>query len=49
MLEVIIVICLGILMIELAAIGEYIADIKHIMVELFNVVEIYGEDDQDND
>ena len=50
MMEAIILVCLGILMVELAAIGEYVSDIKHIMVELFNVVEVYGgEDDQDDD
>jgi hypothetical protein len=49
MLEIIIVICLGILMVEIAALGEYVSDIKQIMVQLFNVVEVYGEDDQDND
>ena len=50
MLEVIIVICLGIIMIELAAIGEFVADLKQIMVQLFGVIEEYeGEEVREND
>ena len=49
MLEAIIVVCLGILIVEIAAIGEYVSDIKQIMVQLLNVVEVYGEDNQEDD
>lgn len=50
MLEVIIVICLGIIMIELAAIGEFVSDLKQIMVQLYGVIEVYeGEEVKEHD
>lgn len=50
MIEAIILVCLGIVMVELAAIGEYVSDVKQIMVQLFNVVEVYeNESEVSND
>ena len=46
MMEAIILVCLGILMVELAAIGEYVSDVKQIMVQLFDVIEVYENESE---
>lgn len=48
MMEAIILVCLGILMVELAAIGEYVSDVKQIMVQLFDVIEVYENESEVN-
>jgi len=48
MIEAIIIICLGIVMVELAAIGEYVSDVKQIMVQLFDVIEVYENESEVN-
>lgn len=48
MMEAIIIVCLGIVMVELAAIGEYVSDVKQIMVQLFDVIEVYENESEVN-
>lgn len=48
MIEAIIIVCLGIVMVELAAIGEYVSDVKQIMVQLFDVIEVYENESEVN-